>query len=285
MARVSALDEYKTQMLDSDWYPPSPRRLRDFRGEVVDKLGTPLSRAVVASAARFLTTDPVTDPRAAALHAEAWLAQLQGDLRHATLYHVDERVCAMIAGAGGATEPVVLRPDMVPARHGLAVCAWPVAFTRTTQPRFDLVAVSWSPSRDQTLRDGGVDVTFWAAPTRHVRRHFTSVAAEAETGDVLLTRRGWRQQVGPLVLLNQVACGYGTHQRNRPPDDLGGFLRAAQALFDAASTVGRVRAEPVAARRGGWWRAGPAPADTEAYRLRWVSRGGAADHDPHPAQP
>lgn len=259
-------------MLDSDWFPPRPAGLWDFREVLVDRLTTPLSVALVAGAARYLTREPITDRQAASRHAEALLSQLRGDLRHATLYHVDQRLCAMVAVQSERAHRLVLREDMVPARHGLAVYAWPVAFIEGTEPRLDLAALSWAPTRDRSLPDGGVDVTLWAAPTRHVRRHLHAVAAEADTAVAqdLLTRHGWRQRLGPLVLVNQVAWGYGTSQR--APAQLHGFMRAAVGTFVAATNVEQVRVEPVRPSRLGFLRAGRPRADTEAYRLRLPRR-------------
>src|SRR5438045_7436072 len=116
-------------MLDSDWYPPRPANLREFRETLVNRLTSSLSVAVVASATTSLATNPTTDPDAAARHAEALLRQLQGDLRHATLYHADHRVATMVALLPDRTDPLVLLADMIPARHGLVVSARPVAFT------------------------------------------------------------------------------------------------------------------------------------------------------------
>jgi hypothetical protein len=56
--------------------------------------------------------------------------------------------------------------------------------------------------------------------------------------DDVLTGRGWRQRLGPLLLVNQVSWAYGIRQRIA--EDLRGFARA----------------------------------DTDAYRLRLVGAGG-----------
>jgi hypothetical protein len=90
-----------------------------------------------------------------------------------------------------------------------------------------------------------IGVTFWAVPTRHVRRHLHTVVVEAGRRTICSLAVDGSSGRGRLILVNEVACGYGIRQP--VAKDLRGFLRATQAMFLAATKVEQVRLEPIRA--------------------------------------
>lgn len=203
----------------------------------------------------------------------------QRDLRDSTLYWASGFVAMMAAQVAQVdrlaphlelTERAyALQPDAAPSKYGFMVYVFPVARLGGNAVQ-EIVAVSWTPTRDDTLIDGGLDITAWAPTTPEVVSDLFASDISASAG---VEQLAWRYVVmrgttGPLVPVARVSWGH--LQPATQHEAAASWLVAVHATWLAIAT-GDVSVTAVQPRR---WRRRPAWAASGLYRVRW--RRGAA---------
>lgn len=238
--------------ISSGWRPPRPRRVADLRDAVIQHAASPVSLQSFEAG-----TFPWHQTRSAPESGTAAAATVRGrqqELAGATLFFVDGVTSMLSADYGKGPEWLSLPQDLPPAAYGFMVCATPlISDERGDPPRLDVVAVSWRPSQDESLPDGGVDVTFWAAPTHHVVSHVISLAEMPNTPrNRVIVHSG----LGPLFPVKQMSWGYGHTDEEIDPNSDEAWLIAVKGVWIAIAevphvTVTRVRPSwPRRRRRG-----------------------------------
>lgn len=264
--------------MQTQWRAPRPRGLPRLRDAVADQIETGSMPGSLGDTAGDDFASAMLDGAMHYLVGRELRAQVR-DLRDSTLYWTSGYVAMMAAQVAQAdrlaphlelTERAyALQPDAAPSKYGFMVFVLPVAGIGGKAPR-EIVAVSWTPTRDEALVDGGLDLTAWTPTTPDVISDMLTSDKAASAGVEHLAWRYvlMRGTTGPLLPVTRVSWGH--LQPVTQHKDAASWLVAVHVTWLAMATSDM----SVTAVRPRRWRRRPAWAESGLFRVQW--RRGAA---------